>query len=261
MRRKIIILTALCTLFGASAAYAALNNNYKGTTQTFTKGVGTKAKPVGIGFTQTLVAQNTDLTKAAAVLTNITTKIYGLVADGKDFPTCDPNKMVTLKSDSFCKPKSKFAHGSVNSLLGDPTLLLTSRTKCNPGLDVFNGGQGKVWFFFTTSSPLDCASLKTGDTAPYKATVSQQKGYEIINVPLPADISTKVANHADFYGSLIKEQLNWFKVSTKVKGKTVYNNASIGCLKGKRPWSITYTATPDGGLTHETQTITGSAPC
>ncbi len=55
-----------------------------------------------------------------------------------------------------------------------------------------------------------------------------------------------VSNQKNFYGSLIKENLNWFKVTTKVKGKTVGNNESIGCLHGKRPWSITFTATTNG---------------
>ena len=65
-------------------------------------------------------------------------------------------------------------------------------------------------------------------------------------MPLPPDVSTKVANQPNFYGSLIKETLNWFKVTTKVQGKTVGNNVSVGCLHGKRPWSVTFTATTNG---------------
>ena len=68
-----------------------------------------------------------------------------------------------------------------------------------------------------------------------------------------------MANQPNFYGSLIKEQLNWLKVTTKVKGKTVCNNVSVGCLKGKRPWSITFTATTNG-RDKEVQTVTGSSP-
>ena len=55
-----------------------------------------------------------------------------------------------------------------------------------------------------------------------------------------------MANQPNFYGSLIKETLNWSKVSIKVKGKTVFNNVSVGCQNGKRPWSITYTSTTNG---------------
>jgi hypothetical protein len=259
LRRKILVLTALLTLVGASAAYAAFNN-YTGSKLTFSKGVGSKAKPVGVSFKEVLNAANTDPSKAAAVLTDIKVKIYGLVSNAKNFPTCSATKMVNLKSDSFCPKKSKFATGSVNSLLGDPTLSKSNRVPCNPGLDVFNAGKGKLWFFFTANSPTQCAGLHTGDTAPYPGTVKQQGKYQVTDVPLPPDVSTKVANHADFYGSLIHQTLNWLKVTTKVKGKTVANNESTGCLKGKRPYSITFTATTNGS-NREVKTVKGAFKC
>jgi hypothetical protein len=259
LRRKVVVITTLAMLVGATAAYAA--NNYTGTNYSFSKGVGTKKKPVGVSFTQTLAAKNQDSTKAAEVLVNIKTRIYGLVADGKDFPKCDPNRMVAMKSDSFCPKKSKEATGLVNSMLGDPTLALSNRIPCNPNLDVFNGGQGKLWFFFTTHSATQCAGLTTGATKPYEGFVSQQGKFEVTNIPLPADISTQVANQPNFYGSLIHEQLKWFKYSTRLKnGKTVFNNQSVGCLHGKRPWTVTYTTTTNGS-DRTVVTIPGSSKC
>ncbi len=262
LRRKVLAITALCLFVGAGAAFAATQaNNYKGTSFSFTKGSGSAKKPVAVGFKETLKATNNDSTKAAAVLTDINVKIYGLKSNAKDFPTCSAAKMVALKSDSFCPKKSKFAHGLVHSLLGDPTLAKSNRTKCNPNLDVFNADKkGKLWFFFTTHSATQCAGLTTGSTAPYPGFVSQQGKYELTKVHLPADVSTKVANIPNFYGSLIKEVLNWYKVTTKVKGKTVGNNVSVGCLHGKRPWSVTYKATTNGHNSQKT-TIKGSFPC
>ena len=260
MRRKAAIVTALVMLVGATAAYAAGFNNYAGTTQTFSKGVGSKSKPVGLSFNQTLNAANVDSTKAAAVLTNITVKTYGLVSNAKWFPTCDGSKFTTLKSDKFCKPLSKFATGHVQSLLGDPTLLKTNRTPCNPDLDVFNAGRGQLWFFFTTHSASQCAGLTTGATAPYKGTVRQVGKYQVVNIPLPADISTRVAFQPNFYGSLIHETLAWSKLKTKVRGKTVYNNVSVGCVNGKRPWTVTYTSTTNG-FDKSVQTVPGSSKC
>jgi hypothetical protein len=258
-RKAVAVITAVGVLVFATAAYA-LNNTYAGTSMTFPKGAGTKAKPVGVGFKQTLLAKNTDPTKAAAILTHITVKIYGLVSNGGKFPTCSGAKMVAQKSDKFCPAKSKFASGLVNSLLGDPTLALSNRVKCNPNLDVFNAGQGKLTFFFTTSSPIQCAGLTTGQTAPYPGTVKNVGKFQVTDIPLPADISTRVANQPNFYGSLIKEQLNWAKVSTRVNGKTVFNNVSVACQGGKRPWSVTYTATTNGS-DKEIQTVKGSSPC
>ena len=260
MRRKILVVTALLTLVGASAAYAAAINNYAGSSLAFKKGAGTKAKPLGVGFKEVLNAKNNDASKAAAVLVDVKVKIYGLVSNSKAFPTCSATKMVTLKSDSFCPKKSKFATGQVNALLGDPTLAKGNRVPCNPGLDVFNAGKNKLWFFFTTKTSADCVGLHTGDTAPYPATIKQQGKFQVTDVPLPADVSTRVANQPNFYGSLIHQTLTWAKLSTKVKGKNVLANESVGCLKGKRPWSITFTATTNGS-NRFSNTVSGSSKC
>jgi hypothetical protein len=262
LRRKtaVIISTFAIVALGATAAFAAGDNNYAGTNMTFSKGAGTKAKPVGIGFKQTLQANNNDPSKAAAVLTHITVKIYGLKSNASKFPTCDGTKFTTQKSDAFCPKASKFASGIVNSLLGNPTLAKSQATPCNPGLDVFNAGHSKLWFFFTAKSASQCNGLTTGATAPYLGTVSQQGKFQVTDIPLPKDISTEVANVPNLYGSLIKEQLTWFKVSTKVKGKTVFNNVSTGCKSGKRPWTVTYTATTNGS-NKQVSTVSGSAKC
>ena len=250
----------MAMLASASAAYAAGDNNYAGTAFSFSKGAGTKSHPVGVSFKETLKAKNNDATKAAAVLTNIKTKIYGLVNNGQYFPTCSGSKMLAQKSDKFCPKKSKSASGFVNSLLGGTSLALSKTTACNPDLDSFNAGKNKLWFFFTTHSALQCNGLTTGATAPWQGRISYQGKYEVLNVPLPIDISTQVAGITNLYGSLIKQQLNWYKYSTKVKGKTVYNNASIGCLHGKRPWSVTFTSTTNGS-NRQTGTVSGSAKC
>lgn len=254
-----MITTLALLLVGAGAAYAAFNS-YSGTDQVFSKGAGSKKKPVGVGFTQTLNASNTDPTKAAAVLTRIVVKNYGIVSNASKFPTCDGTKFTTLKSDKFCKPLSKFATGHVQSLLGDPSLSKSNRTPCNPDLDVFNAGRNQLWFFFTTHSALQCAGLTTGATAPYKGYVSQQGKYQVTNIPLPADISTRVANQPNFYGSLIHETLVWSKLKTRVKGKTVYNNVSVGCVKGRRPWTITFYSTTNGS-NQDVSTVKGSSKC
>ena len=261
MRRKVLFITLLCMLVGAAVAYAATGvNNYTGSKVTWSHGSGSSKKPVAVGYKETLVANNLDSSKAAAVLVDIKTKFYGLKSNAKDFPTCNGSQMVSQKSDSFCPKKSKFATGLVNSLLGDPTLAKSDRIPCNPNLDVFNAGNNKLWFFFTTHSATQCAGLTTGATAPYPGKVSQQGKYLVTDVPLPPDVSTRVANQPNFYGSLIKETLNFAKITTKVKGKTVGNTVSVGCKKGKRPYSVTFTATTNG-TNRIKQTINGSAKC
>ena len=55
------------------------------------------------------------------------------------------------------------------------------------------------------------------------------------------------------------QQLTFRKLTKKVHGKTVAYNASVSCLKGKRPWSITFQAN-NGGHT-QTSTVKGSSKC
>jgi hypothetical protein len=261
LRRKITIITALCLLVGATTAYAATAiNDYSGSNLTFSKGVGTAKKPVGISFKQDYHAKNLDSSKAAFVLVDITTKIYGVKSNAKSFPTCSATQMVAQHSDSFCPSKSKFAAGTVDAFLGDPSLAMSTRIPCHPALDVFNAGGNKLWFFFVTTATRQCAGLTTGATPPYPGFVKQQGKWQVTDVPLPPVVSTKVANQTNFYGSLTHEVLNWSKVSTKVKGKTVYNNVSFACQKGKRPYEIDFTAI-DGNGKKVTQKVTGSAKC
>jgi hypothetical protein len=262
LRRKLLIITALCLFVGAGGAFAATSvNTYKGTNLSFTHGSGSAKKPVPVGHTELFQAQNTDSTKASAPLKKIVVRIYGVKSNAKYFPTCSAAKMEALKSDSFCPKKSKFENGSVHSWLGNTTLLLSTRIPCNPHLDAFNANKkGKLWFFFTTSSGKQCAGLPTGATPPYAGFVKQQGKYQVTTVPLPPSVSTMVNGQTGFYGSLIKETLHWLKVTTRVNGKTVGNNMSFGCLHGKRPWSVTFTATTNG---HDRQvaTVKRAAKC
>jgi hypothetical protein len=258
LRRIVIIGTALAVLVGAATAYAALNN-YTATLKFSPSKAGTPSKPVNIGWSETLAATNTTTGSRAAPLIDIKTTIYGLKSNAKDFPTCNKaTEMVTKKTDSFCPAKALVATGPVNALLGSPDLT-TAGSACNPFLHVWNAGGGKLWFFFTTSAKYACLGLKTGDTAPYPGTIKQVGKNMVSDVPLPPDVSTKVANQPNFYGSLIKEVLTYKNLTTKVHGKTVGLTQSIGCKNGKRPWTVQFTAV--SGSTKETKTVSGSAKC
>jgi hypothetical protein len=252
--------TALAVLVGASVAVAATLNTYTATIKVSPTKAGSKKSPVPVGFTETLTAKN-DITGArAAPLTDIKTTIYGMVSNAKAFPTCSGTKISTMKTDSFCPKKALVATGPVNSLLGGTNLSPgTPQTACNPFLHVWNGGKGKLWFFFTTGGSHQCGGLHTGDTNAYPGFIKEQGKNMVTDVPLPPFVSTAVAGHNDLYGSLIKEVLTFKKLTTKVKGKTVGINASIGCKGGKRPYSVSFTAKDTAGS--ETKVVKGSAKC
>lgn len=252
-----IIGTALAVL-GAGTAFAASKfNSYSGSKLVIAPAkAGSKAKPVGLGMTEILKASGSNGNRAAP-LTNIKVTIYGAKLDVGKLPVCTDAKIVSNKTSPTggCSKASLIATGKVSSLLGpgqDPT---AKGTACNPYLNVFNGGPKKQVFYFFTKSASDCAGLTTGATAPYDGHIAYHGANAVINVPLPPDISTKVANQPNLYGSLIAETLVYPK---KVAGKTYM--ASVACKGKKRPWSIQFTAHLYNGGS-ETQTVKGASKC
>ena len=256
MRRLIITGTALAVLVGASAAYAvSYFNNYSGTKLVFApKVAGSSSKPAGIGETEILKA-GAPTGDRAAPLTDIKTTVYGMRANGAKLPKCTDAMIEANKTlyDKACPKGSLIAQGPVHSLLGpssDPSA--SKGTACNPYLHVYNGGKSTQVFFFTTDATHQCAGLRTGATAPYDGHISYKGKNMVVNVPLPPDISNKVANQVGLYGSLITETLIW--------PKSTHYASSVACSNGKRPYSVQYTAQDYNGGS-ETQTVKGSDKC
>jgi hypothetical protein len=264
LRRKLIIggaLAALLALGGVAYAATALNK-YSAALKFSSSKPGSSAKPAALGYTETLMASNLTSSKVAAPLVNIKTTIYGMKANLKDFKTCSEKTIETgPKYNLNCPSGSEVASGFVNAELGGPSLSKSAAVACNPDLVVYNGGGGKEFYFFTAPSPTACHGLTTGSTLPYVGTVAQSGKNLVMNVPLPPDVSTKVANLKDEYGSLIKESINVKALSTKVHGKTVYSQESVACKGGKRPFSVAFTAVQSASSPKVTQTTTGSAKC
>jgi len=265
----VIIGTAVAVLVGAAVAYAAFNN-YNGSKLAFApKGAGTAKAPKIVNMTETLQA-NAPAGDRAAPLVDIKVTVFGVRTNGNFFPTCTDKQIEADKTkyEQACAPKSRIAQGPVHALLGpasDPSA--SKGTNCNPFLKVYNGGKSTQVFFFTTTthtpnpSAYTCAGLPTGATAPYDGHISYKGKNWVIDVPLPPDISNKVANTPGLYGSLIKEVLSPISETTKVGGKKRGYMESIACQKGKRPYSIQFTADDYNTGTPETETVKGSAPC
>ncbi len=267
MRRIVIIGTAVAALVGAAAAYAAFNT-YNGSALTFAPtGAGSAAHPKIVNMTETLQA-NAPSGDRAAPLTHIKLRVYGVRTNGNLFPTCTDSQVGAdkIKYEKACPSQSRVAQGPVHSELGPSSNPSQSAgTACNPFLKVFNGGKNTQVFFFTTApdapSRYTCAGLSTGSTAPYDGQISYQGKWWILDVSLPPDISNKVANQPGLYSSLIKEDLFPISETKTVNGQKRGYTESIACHGGKRPWSITFTASDYGSGASETQTVSGSAPC
>jgi len=263
LKKIVLIATTVGLLVAAGAAYAALNT-YSATLKFSTKAHGTAAKPVPLGYTQDIKASNTTAGQRTGVLTDITTKIYGLKADGKDFPTCSLNKIAAAKSDTVCPKGAKVASGYITSTVGSSKNFTQPGSACDPTLDVWNSGQGKLTFFFVITPTHQClgGALKTGDVGPYPGTYKTRGKNLVIDVPVPRYISFPVGGLA---GSLETEHLAWAKLTKKVHGKTVAAVASVGCQGKKRPYSIAFTANlPDSNGNpgpSQTTTVKGSGSC
>ncbi|MFZ0385195.1 MAG: hypothetical protein WAL22_06010 [Solirubrobacteraceae bacterium] len=258
MKRIALIATAVAMLIAATAAFAATSvNTYKATYSFSPKSAGSAKKPVKTSFKQNIQVTPGTAGDRAGVLLNIKTTIYGVKVDGKDFPTCPASKITS--SDTACPKGALVATGSITAVLGSPTDPTTGAADgaCNPLLHVWNGGQGKLVFFFVDGpAPNDCLSgaITTGSVPPYPATYKQVGKNVVVNVPIPKSVDYP----SGLVGSLESETLNW-------KGQSSNGHisiASVGCKGSKRPYSTAFTAAPITSATQsQTVTVSGSAPC
>jgi hypothetical protein len=258
LRRIVLIATALGVLVAASVAYAAINT-YTAKLSFTSKKPGTAAKPVPISYTENLTAAGTAGNRTA-VLLDIKTSIYGLKVDGKDFPTCSLNQISNAKNDTVCPKGAEVATGFITASVGSATNFTAAGSACDPLLDVWNSGQGKLTFFFVDTPTHQClgGALKTGSTGPYPATYKTVGKNLVVDVPVPSYVSFPLPGVA---GSLETEHLVWKSTTAKVKGKTVSSIASVACSGNKRPTAVTFKATLPTTKTNATNTVTGSSPC
>jgi hypothetical protein len=259
MKRIAVLITALAVLGVAATSHAAINTYSAGITM-MSKQAGTAAKPVPTGYTEDLQVHGVNGNRAGVQL-DIKTRIYGLVENGKDFPTCSLNQIANAHTDTVCPKGSKVATGSISATLGAANNFQAAGAACNPQLDVFNSGQGKLTFFFVMTPAHQCfgGALTTGATGPYPATYKQDGKYLQLDVPIPNYISYPVPGLA---GSLESEHLTFLKLTRQVHGKTVAATSSTGCQGHSRPYSATFTSTlPSSGPAKEIHTVSASAAC
>lgn len=259
MRRFVVVATALAVLAAAASAFAATGglNSYSATLK-FSPNKASTA----LGFTQKYIANGTGGNRTAP-LTNIKTVIYGMKSDGKDFPTCSAQKITTAGNDTVCPKGALVASGAITATLGpasDQSASAPGQLPCNPVLDVWNAGQGKLVFFFVDKGSHTCAggAITTGTVGPFPATVKTVGKNLVMNTPIPSYVSFPI-NGVE--GSLTSETLSWKNLSATKNGKTVHYGTSVACKSGKRPYSVTFTAETGPGGTPSSSTVTGTQKC
>ena len=261
MRRIVVIVTALAALVGAVSAYAATSgfNTYNAKINFAPNKAGSNRAPAAVAFTEHYVASGTNGNRTAP-LTNIKTTIYGLKVNAKGFPTCSASKIANAKSDSSCPKKALIATGSITATLGplqNTSVSNPDTLKCDPLLHAWNGGGGKVVFFFLDAPGHTCGPLQTGAVPPFVGTVKTVGKNLVQNTPIPAYVSFPEG----LEGSLTSETLHFLKLTHKVHGKIVAYTTSVACKKGKRPYSVTFTAESAPGGTVQSGTASGTQKC
>jgi hypothetical protein len=263
LRRIVVIATALAVLVGAVSAYAATSgfNTYTAKVNFSPNKAGGNKAPAATAFTEHYLAGGTNGNRTAP-LTDIKTKLYGVRVNAKGFPTCSASKIAHAFTDAGCPKGALIATGAITAILGptsDQSSSNPTQVPCNPLLHAWNGGGGKIVFFFVDKAPNHtCGPLQTGQVPPFVGTAKTHGKWLVQDTPIPSYVSFPVNG---IEGSLTSETLHYLKVTRKVHGKTVAFAASVGCKKGKRPYSVSFTAENGPGGQKQTGSASGSQKC
>ena len=241
-------------LVGATSAFAAVNN-YNATYK-FKGKPGTASKPAPLSFQQNIKVTPATPGSRAGLLHTIKTTISNVKVDTKGFPTCTAKQIAGASNfDKVCNKKALVAHGGIAAQLGGSDFTQPGQA-CNPHLDVWNSGKGKLTFFFVSdaSGKHSClgGQIHTGQVGPFPASYKQQGKNLSVTIPIPNFVDQPVPS---LFGSLQGENLLW--KSQTVKGKS--DIVSTGC-KGKRKFTWAFNASLPGSGP-ETKKYKGSAAC
>jgi hypothetical protein len=265
LRRIVVVATALAVLTAAASAFAATGgiNTYTASLKFSPNSKGSSSAPAALGFTQKYVAGGTAGNRTAP-LVDIKTKIYGLVSDGKDFPTCSAAKIGAAGNDTVCPKGALVATGAITAILGPVANQSSSapgQLPCDPVLDAWNGGQGKIVYFFVDEGSHLCANgaITTGTVGPFTGSVKTVGKNLVMDTPIPPYVSFPIAG---IEGSLTSETLTWKNLSKKLKnGKTAHYGMSVACKGGSRPYSVTFSAEAAPGAAPSSSTVSATQKC
>jgi hypothetical protein len=253
-RLTIGIVTALALLIAAGSAVAAIDTYSGG--YSFSGKAGSKSSPAPLNFTQHFSLKAANAGSLTGILNKVTTSIGGVKVDATGFPTCSASHVNSWNKASYasvCPKGSLVATGTIQAQLGTATNFTPQGLNCDPDLDVWNAGGGKLTFFFETTASAQClgGQITTGQTPAFTATYKQSGSNLLVTIPVP----NAVTHIGPYLASLSSETLKWR--STTSKGHR--DITSIGC-KGKRHFSYTFSATAPNQPA-ETKTIKGEASC
>src|SRR5579875_375163 len=195
-------------LVAAGSAIAAIDTYTAG--YTFHGKPGTRSKPAPLSFNQHFALKAANPGSLTGIVSSVTTEISGVKVDATGFPTCSASHVNSWHQASYakvCPNGSLVASGSIKAQLGTATNFTPQGLNCDPNLDVWNAGKGKLTFFFETTAKAQClgGQISTGQTPAFTATVRQKGNNAIVTIPEPR----AVTHIGPYLASLSEESLNW----------------------------------------------------
>jgi hypothetical protein len=248
------IVAALATLIVAGPAFAAIATYSGG--YSFSGKAGSKSQPAPLNFTQHFALASADAGQLPGVISEFTTELSGVQVDATGFPTCSATHINGWTNPSYasvCPKGALVATGTIKAQLGTAANFTPQGFDCDPSLNVWNAGKGKLTFFFETSTAHEClgGQIPTGETPAFTGTYKQSGDDLVITGPIPYHVTHIGPDLA----SVSSQYLKWR--STTSNGHR--DITSIGC-KGTRKFSYTFHVTAPNQPA-ETKTIKGEAPC
>ncbi|MGN6167294.1 MAG: hypothetical protein ACTHQQ_03860 [Solirubrobacteraceae bacterium] len=263
MRLPIITGVAATALICAAAAAVAVAdgfNTYSATLGFSPAKPGSPRTPSGLSFTENFAATGTGGNRTAP-LTDVKTKIYGVVASPNGFPICSETRIANAHSDLGCPRGAMIASGDITAVIGPTADVSTDAPgtfNCNPLLHLWNGGHGTDVFFFVVRAPDHvCGPIQTGDIGPYTGTLKTRGRSLVFDTPVPPYVSFPITG---LEGSIESLHLRTLNANRSINGRNVALLASVGCQAGKRPYSVSFTAEQPGAPS-QTVVVSHEAKC
>jgi hypothetical protein len=253
-RLTIGIITALALLLAAGTALAAVDTYSGG--YSFRGHPGSRAHPAPLSFVQHFRLKAAQPGALTGIVSEVKTEISGVKVDLAGFPSCSAAHVNSWRKASYasvCNKRALVASGWVTAQLGTATNFTPQGLNCDPVLNVWNAGHGKLTFFFETTRTHQClgGQITTGQTPAFTGTYRRKGNSVLVTIPVPR----AVTHIGPYLASVSSEHLFWR--STMAKG--LHDILSTGC-RGKRHFSYTFSATAPNQPA-ETRTIRGSARC
>lgn len=227
-RGALAAVAAAIALIAAATAFAAQVNTYsvKGSTKPAKAGSKKHPKPIALKFSYS-VGEQSGLRPSP--VKRYTIGFYGVRDNGRGFPACSARKINAAGDDSVCSKKAVVGTGSVHNLAGNTADPSNTSLKCDLGLTIYNGGQGKAALFLHGAPPQCVVTISQAIDARYV----KFKGGTALQFTVPSSLLHPL-------NGIDNAVVN---VTSKIKKRTAKGHGyfeSFKCKGSKRPIQVTF---------------------